>query len=238
MVVKLQAIENCAQVGIGVILVPTLVPGVNDSQIGSIVQFAKSRIPVVKGVHFQPITYLGRFPHQPSDDQRLTIPEVLRALSDQTEGELRMESFVPPGCEEPHCSFSSFFVLAEDGKLLPTTKFDPGDKWTHYFDWKRRPVAEHVRSFLEQKWRFQEEEACCCGATATDSWLDFYQRAQIHYLTITGMAFQDVWSLDLDRLKRCCVHVVTVDQKIVPFCAFYLADANGRRLYRNARERI
>ena len=241
--VKLQAVENCAQVGIGVILVPTLVPGVNDSQIGDIVRFAKSWIPLVKGVHFQPISYLGRYPQQPRDEQRLTIPEVLRALRDQTDGELELESFVPPGCEEPHCSFSSFFVLAEDGKLLPTTKFDPCGGIANSFDWKRRPIAEHCRSFIEQKWKLQDEDIerlgeCCCSGPTCSSWLDFYRRAQVHYLTISGMAFQDVWSLDLERLKRCCVHVVTVDRKIVPFCAFYLTDVAGRRLYRNSGEQL
>ncbi len=237
---KLQAIENCSQARIGVILVPTLIPGINDSQIGEIIRLAKSWIPTVKGVHFQPISYFGRYPDNPGDEERITIAEILTALRDQTEGELKLGSFVPPGCEDPHCSFSSFYVLAEDGELLPTTTFDPSRNSALGFDWKRRPIAEHCRSFLEQKWRFPEQEIeqfgeAGCSGPMCKSWLGFYQRAQIHYLTISGMAFQDVWSLDLKRLKRCCVHVVARDKKIVPFCAFYLTSIEGKRLYANAR---
>jgi uncharacterized radical SAM superfamily Fe-S cluster-containing enzyme len=45
------------------------------------------------------------------------------------------------------------------------------------------------------------------------------------------MAFQDAWNIDLERLRQCCVHVVTRGQKLVPFCAYYLTDAMGRRLF-------
>ena len=41
---KLQAIENCKQVGIGVLLVPTVVPGVNLDQLGEIIRFAKAQM--------------------------------------------------------------------------------------------------------------------------------------------------------------------------------------------------
>jgi uncharacterized radical SAM superfamily Fe-S cluster-containing enzyme len=43
------------------------------------------------------------------------------------------------------------------------------------------------------------------------------------------MAFQDAWNIDLERLQRCCIHVVTAQQKLIPFCAYYLTDAGGRR---------
>lgn len=44
------------------------------------------------------------------------------------------------------------------------------------------------------------------------------------------MAFQDVWNIDLERLQRCCVHVVTLDKKLVPFCAYYMTGSTGRRI--------
>jgi 7,8-dihydro-6-hydroxymethylpterin dimethyltransferase len=93
---KLRAIERCAELEIGVILVPTLIKGINDVQIGSIVQFAKKWIPTVKGVHFQPMTYLGRFPDRPRNENRILIPDILLAMHEQT-AELKIDNFVPPG---------------------------------------------------------------------------------------------------------------------------------------------
>jgi 7,8-dihydro-6-hydroxymethylpterin dimethyltransferase len=93
---KLKAIENCAEAKIGVILVPTLVKNVNMHQIGAIIQFAKKWIPIVKGVHFQPMAYLGRHPDAPRNEDRILIPEILQAIEEQT-GELKVENFVPPG---------------------------------------------------------------------------------------------------------------------------------------------
>jgi 7,8-dihydro-6-hydroxymethylpterin dimethyltransferase len=94
---KLKAIERCSELKMGLILVPTLVKKVNGSQIGAIIQFAKKWMPVVKGVHFQPMTYLGRYPTSPRNEDRLLIPEVLLAIENQTGGELKFENFIPSG---------------------------------------------------------------------------------------------------------------------------------------------
>jgi len=119
--IKQRVLDNCAREGVGVILVPTIVPSVNDHQLGDIVQFAKNWIPTVKGIHFQPVSYFGRYPHPPGDEDRMTIPDVLDALGRQTGGELRPEDFVPSRCGASHCSFSSLFVLKEAGRLRATT---------------------------------------------------------------------------------------------------------------------
>jgi 7,8-dihydro-6-hydroxymethylpterin dimethyltransferase len=94
---KLQAIERCADLKIGVILVPTLVRNVNDDQIGAIIQLAKKWMPAVKGVHYQPMTYLGRYPDAPVNADRILLPEILAAIEHQTGGELKAENFIPAG---------------------------------------------------------------------------------------------------------------------------------------------
>ena len=95
--IKLHALENCRTWKVGVILVPTLVKRVNDGQIGSIIQFAKRWIPIVKGVHFQPMTYAGRYPAAPQNEDRLLLPEILAAIEAQTLGELKVENMLPSG---------------------------------------------------------------------------------------------------------------------------------------------
>jgi uncharacterized radical SAM superfamily Fe-S cluster-containing enzyme len=231
---KIQAINNCAKARIGVVLVPTLVPNVNDQQLGDIFQFAKKWIPIVKGIHFQPVSYFGRYPGLPRDEDRITLPDILDALVTQTNGELKKEDFLPR-CEDAHCSFSSFFVLMEDGKLHARTNI----AWelVSGLGYEKAPAVK-ARRFINTRWRLVDEEleqtkiasSQCCGQ---DSWLQFIKRESLYYLTITGMPFQDVWTLDLERLKGCCVHVVTSNNRLVPLCAFYATSLTGERLYQN-----
>jgi uncharacterized radical SAM superfamily Fe-S cluster-containing enzyme len=222
---KVQAIENCAEVRIGVTLVPTVIPNVNFKQIGDIIQFAKRWVPTVKGVFFQPISYFGRYPGTPDDKDRLTIPDILKALEEQTQGELKESNFVPPVCEHPHCSFSGFFALM-DGKLLPISHLEPrrinGDG------------AEHSRRFAKKYWRFVEEDEvqrCSLPQNKMAPFSALLQRLQREYLYISGMAFQDVWNIDLERLKRCPIHIVSPTGKMVPLCAKYITSIDGQRLY-------
>lgn len=234
---KVRAIENCAEFEIGIMLVPTLIPGVNDGQIGSIIKFAKKWIPFVKGAHFQPISYFGRYPKQPEDKDRITIPEVLRAMESQTEGEIKRENFTPRRRSDSHCGFSGFFVLMEDGRLFATTNF---------VDRREAPItgpgcvketpAEHVRKFITQKARFIKEEGCSdefCRAV-WGGLGNFLRRAKTHYLSITCMPFQDVWTVELGRLQGCCIHVVTPYRRLIPFCAYYLTSIKGERLIAKA----
>jgi hypothetical protein len=50
-------------------------------------------------------------------------------------------------------------------------------------------------------------------------------------LCISGMLFQDAWTLDLERVRRCCVHVLDRERGLVPFCLWNITAEGGRRLY-------
>ena len=94
---KLKAIEVCAEMKIALVLVPTVVKGVNDNQIGDLIHFAQKWMPAVKGVHFQPMTYLGRYPDSPQNEKRMLIPDILLAIEEQTAREFTVENFIPSG---------------------------------------------------------------------------------------------------------------------------------------------
>jgi hypothetical protein len=64
-------------------------------------------------------------------------------------------------------------------------------------------------------------------------WADFIEKSMNSYLTISTMAFQDVWSYERERVENCCIHVVTRDGRFVPFCNYNMTDCNGNFLYRN-----
>jgi len=222
---KLKAIDNCAKLEVGVVLVPVLIPRVNYDEIGDIIQFAKKKIPVVNSVHFQPVSYFGRYPHTPTDEDRITIPDVLRAVEDQTKGELKVENFTPTSCPNVHCDARSYSLLMEDERLLPLTQSFMGASG------KVSDVAKKTREAISDLWRYPiSDESCEC---VPGTWMDLIERASKHYLTVSVMAFQDVWNIELERVHECCIHEVTPDKRLIPFCMFNVSSIDGKTLYRH-----
>lgn len=86
---KKQLIENCRKLGFsGVILVPTVAKGINDHQIGDILQFAIDNNDVVVGVFYQPVALVGRISEEDRLKLRITSSHVAKALQDFTNGEI------------------------------------------------------------------------------------------------------------------------------------------------------
>lgn len=47
------------------------------------------------------------------------------------------------------------------------------------------------------------------------------------------MSFQDSMNYEIDRVKNCCIHVVTKDNFMIPFCNYNLSSINNEKcLYR------
>jgi uncharacterized radical SAM superfamily Fe-S cluster-containing enzyme len=68
--VKLKAIDNLYEAGVAVILVVTLVNGVNNDQVGPIVRFALDNPKKIAFLAFQPVSFTGR-DEEITDDRRL-----------------------------------------------------------------------------------------------------------------------------------------------------------------------
>ncbi|MDR3311440.1 MAG: radical SAM protein [Oscillospiraceae bacterium] len=212
---KLRAVEVCARLKLGVTLVPTVVPGVNDDDVGGIIDFALSNSPAVRGVHFQPVSYFGRNIAAPEDGDRITLPEVLRKIEEQTAGKLKIRDFVPSGCDHPRCGFHGDFVVLPRGGLIKLTKkYDP-----------QAPCCgdAHLknRNFVSRRWKRAEDADAPSDDADFTELESFASRVRTHGFTITAMAFQDAWTLDRDRLARCSLHVAK-NGRTVPFCAKYL----------------
>lgn len=233
---KIAAIEACVQAGVGVILVPTLVPGVNDQQIGALIDFALSHMPGVRGVHFQPVSYFGRYPHAPSDAERITLPEVIRQIEQQTGGRVAANSLCPPGGENALCSFHGNFVLMPDGSLPALTHRKTSSCCAPE---DGAQGAARSRQFVARAWSaplagmdLPVLKGADVRAPGLGGWDVFLQRARTHTFCLSGMAFQDAWTLDLERLRDCYIHVMSADGRLIPFCAYNLTSLSGQALYR------
>ncbi len=136
--IKMKAIENCRKGNLNsIVLVPTVVRGVNDHQIGDIIQFAIENIDIVRGIVFQPVAFTGRIEKEKLREQRITIPDVIRLAGEQLEGKFekdrdwfpcttmafmaRMVEYYTgnPGVEfstSPHCGYATYVFVDEDGE--------------------------------------------------------------------------------------------------------------------------
>ena len=84
---KKKVIENCRKLGFhGLVLVPTVAKGVNDNQIGNILDFARDNSDVVSGVIFQPVSLTGRISFEELMDIRYTTSDLKEAINKHTNG--------------------------------------------------------------------------------------------------------------------------------------------------------
>ena len=209
---KLEAIRVCSELRLGVTLVPTVVRGVNDDNLGEIVALARDLAPGVRGIHFQPVSYFGRYPAAPTEEDRYTLDQLMTDISDQAG--IPIMSFMPSRCDHPLCGFHASFLIDPDGGLKPLSSI------THSS--RSRGCAKDNREYVARHWRRAPEEPQPEGNFSDEMDFDtFLYRLRHHSLTLSAMAFQDAMNLNVERLHRCSLHVYD-NGKIQPFCAKYL----------------
>ena len=224
---KLEAIRACGEAGIGVVLVATVAAGVNADRLWPLVEMGLRLGAHVRGVHFQPMSSFGRCPWRSDGAPRVTLPEIAAELERQSQGQIRWTDFHPPGCENALCSFSA--VYRRNGETLELVQgasscCDCGETPS------AAEGARKAKAFAARHWSAPASPAAARGGDAFDR---FLASAGIEQrFTVSCMAFQDAMTLDLERVKGCCIHVVSPSGTLIPFCLYNLTSFDGTTLYR------
>ena len=163
---KLEAIRVCSEAHIGVTLVPTVVKGVNDDNLGEIVRLAARLAPGVRGVHFQPVSYFGRYPTRPEAEDRYTLDMLMTEIADQAG--IPVDSFMPSRCDHPLCGFHASFLIEPDGGLKALSSI------THSSH--SRGCAQDNREYVARHWRRAPEEAPPAGSFSDEMDFDTFLR--------------------------------------------------------------
>lgn len=238
--IKKKVIDICHQYNIGVVLVPLVSKEYNLENIGKIIQFAKENVPTVRGVHFQPVFSSGR--SNINNNNYVTIYDLIKEIEYQTNKELKIENFTPSLMPNAHCGVTCL-CLVNEKKLIPLTNVSNS---LNQIKQQEIDVASRTKKSVINRWKNQSKEgsfeipviSSCCNTKAVFnsnslSWLDFVNLNENNYLTISIMSFQDSMNYEIDRVKNCCIHVVTKDNFMIPFCNYNLSSINNEKcLYR------
>ncbi len=117
--VKLRAIENLHAAGIDVILVVTVVNGINNEQVGPIVDFAIENADKITVVSFQPVSFTGRdedVTEARRQAQRYTLSHLAKDLEAQTGAIKSMRDWFPLSSMAPFADLTDV-LLGENAEF-------------------------------------------------------------------------------------------------------------------------
>jgi len=241
---KLKALENLRAEGHdSVVLVVTLVRGVNDHQVGSIIDFAARNHDLVRCVNVQPVSITGRIPKDKLADYRITIPDFMKLVEQQTDGKIRMSDFYPVPSVVPfaravgalkrhrypeftmheHCGMATF-IFVEDGKVTPITHYANVDGFMDSMNEvvKLAGSGKIVRSKIKiaqslRHLNLKVLSPLMSGVVKEGSY-EALGKLMRKMVMIGAMHFMDPYNFDLERVERCGIHYALPDGRIIPFC--------------------
>jgi len=241
---KLKAIENCRKAGVNsIVLVVTLVKGVNDNQIGDIIHFAVKNFDVIRCINVQPISLCGRLPEEEREKMRITIPDFMRLCEEQTNGKVKMDDFYPvptvvPIAQavgaikhkhyveftaHPHCGMATY-LFVENGEITPITRYGNVDKFVKTMEkvheeaskgHETRAKMRLLGTLRHVKFGMLRKYILPVLKTGSYEALGDLQRKTI---LLSSMHFMDPYNFDLERVQSCCIHYAVPDGRVIPFC--------------------
>ena len=234
--IRMRAIDRLNELDLSTTLVVTLQRGVNDDEIGEIIEFALKQ-PCVRGITFQPVQVAGRVDGYDDGANRLTLSEVRRAILTQSSRFLP-EDLVPVPCH-PDALCMGYAFKSGDGDVIPLTSMIGRDALVNGS--RNTIVLESepgVRgAFLNlfstgigsdtQPERLKDLLCCMPRVLA---------RGDVSYANIFRVLiveFIDAQNFDLRSIKKTCVHIVHPDGRLIPFDTynlFYRDDLEQTRL--------
>jgi 7,8-dihydro-6-hydroxymethylpterin dimethyltransferase len=225
---KLQALDRLAEIGCAVILVPAIERGVNEHEIGSIVRFGLEH-PAVKGINFQPAFHSGRHGgHDPM--HRMTNPDIIRSIEQQTEGIFRATDFVPVPCCFPTCNSVTYAYIDEQKNITPLPRILKVDDYLDYISNRVMPdLGAEIRRALEGLWSSsaalgsekvaREFSFSCSACGLPEGGLDVKGLSKFMFM-IMLQDFMDPWTFNQKNLMKCCKEFLLPGGLQVPFCAY------------------
>lgn len=229
-----RALKRLESFPISTTLVMTVMPGVNDGQIGEVIQHAL-KWKCVRGVTLQPVSEAGRLTAG-NKSMRQTVSGIRRAIAAQSQL-FSKEDVVPVPCNPDTLAMA--YALKLGGEVIPLTRrLGPeallaGPRNTIVFE--RDPaLKEQVFKLFSTNHSPESQASClsdllCCLPRVAAPALNYE-----NVFRVLIVQFMDIHNLDLRALKKSCIHFAQPDGKLIPFESYNLFH-RGKRMEQTAR---
>ena len=222
--VREQALERLNRHNISTTLVVTLKKGLNDGEIGAILDYAMAQ-PCVRGVTFQPIQAAGRLEEFNPATDRLTLTEVRRKILEQS-AVFKPEDVIPVPCHPD--SIAMAYALKLDGRVVPLTGMVPPEVLIN--GGRNTIIYEQDTGVHEQIFRlFATNHSPRSGAGTLRDLLCCLPRVSVpqqlsykNVFRVIIMQFIDAYAFDVRSVKKSCVHIAHPDGRLIPFDTYNL----------------
>ncbi|HEX2916343.1 MAG TPA: radical SAM protein [Chloroflexia bacterium] len=246
--IKAEALKRLTGARLFTTLVMAVAAGVNDTEVGEVARYA-FETDYIGGVSYQPLFGSGRA-QQIDPLNRVTTTGVLKLLERQTDGMLEAHDFIALPCSHPDCCTISYFVRGDEGQLnsiprllgLERLKAHLGLVSNRIAFPDASPVIQAALTGMMSEtttitrpelvdYLLNLCESCDLGLSQFAKGvgrLVLRGESPVETVTkrmkrITIKSFMDAWTLNVERLQQCCVHVGSTASDSnpvrVPFCA-------------------
>lgn len=227
--VRRKALEHLEEFGIPVTLVVTVKKGVNDHEIGAIIDHAL-QFKCVRGVTFQPIQDAGRNENFDKNADRFLLTDIRRAIYDQSP-HFTPADIIPLPCNPEAISIA--YGLRNGSSITPVTSLIPKEDLI-----AEVPNAVSFEKNLALKQRVIDLFSLSSGALNTaermQSLLCCLPEVPVldnlgyeNIFRVTIVQFLDKFNFCVGNVKRSCIHFVTPELQIIPFDTYNLLYRNG-----------
>lgn len=227
--VHAQALRHLNEFDVATSLVSTVRRGVNDDELGELVEFAAAQR-CVRGISFQPVQVTGRLEQYEggydSARDRLTLTEVRRKLLEQSTM-FSPDDIIPVPCHAD--SLAMGYALKLDGKVIPLTGLvDPellisaGRNTINYES--EGAIHEALFDLFSTHHSPQSQTSSLTEFVgAVSERLDAHTLDRHNVFRVLIIEFLDAYSFDLRSVRKTCVHIVHPDAKrVIPFDTYNL----------------
>ena len=143
--VKQKVVDNCRKLPNhpSIVLVPTIVKGVNDDQVWPILEYAIKNNDVIRGVNYQPVAFTGRITNEEREAGRYTLTDLIHGVESQSGGRIKASDWYPVPTvvsvselvstiagrdmvtftNHVHCGLATYLFVKDADNIMPVTRF-------------------------------------------------------------------------------------------------------------------